>query len=82
MMNREQTCFFSGHRNLPGGRKWEIIEAIAEDSIRNAYRRGVRRFLCGGALGFDTIAAQLVLSLAFCSDIRKGRPKRDGLFSL
>lgn len=60
-MDRSQTCFFSGHRNLPGGRKREIIEAVAEDSIRNAYRRGVRRFLCGGALGFDTLAAQLVL---------------------
>ena len=55
-------CCFSGHRQidpavLPRLQKLLQAEIIAQ------YRKGVRRFNAGGAIGFDTMAAQAVLSL-------------------
>ena len=39
--------------------------------IADLYARGYRTFLCGGALGFDTLAAQAVLACkTACPDIR------------
>ena len=59
-MEYEQTCFFSGHRRLPEDPR--LLPAL-EDAIRRASGAGCRRFLCGGALGFDTLAAQTLLRL-------------------
>lgn len=62
-MDREYSCFFTGHR---------YIKKIAEPSIRKAVRseaerlindEGVVDFIAGGALGFDTIAAKEIISL-------------------
>ncbi len=57
-MEYEQTCFFSGHRCLPEDPR--LLPAL-EDAIRRASGAGCRRFLCGGALGFDTLTAQTLL---------------------
>lgn len=65
-MNNELTPFtacFTGHRTIPQGKEAFIFNAvrrIAEDLIRN---NKVRYFGTGGAIGFDTIAAQAILSL-------------------
>ena len=62
MTIREQTCCFTGHRRLPEvGRG--MIESKAALIIRDLYSKGVRFFRVGGALGFDTVAAQLLFKL-------------------
>ena len=53
---RNITCCFTGHRLLPT-KKLEEIKRITREQIRAAYGRGYRRFLCGGALGYDTLCA-------------------------
>ncbi len=59
-MNHEEiTCCFSGHRLLPK----ESIEAIRKELsvvIDEYIKKGYTRFISGGALGFDLMAARLV----------------------
>ena len=59
---KQQTACFTGHRKIPSGEipmvKNRLIETIAE-----SIEKGYRFFGAGGALGFDTIAAQTVLEL-------------------
>ncbi len=52
----------TGHRYIaPDIRK--TLKARLKDTVRQLYDRGYRLFLCGGALGFDTLGAQAVLEL-------------------
>ncbi len=57
---REKTCCFTGHRNIPLreslGARWRLREEISRLAAK-----GVDTFLAGGAVGFDTLAAQEVL---------------------
>ena len=57
-----ETAFFTGHRYLPADEKAHIQQRIA-DAVVTAYNEGYRRFICGCALGFDTLAALQVLQL-------------------
>lgn len=59
---KEKTCCFSGHRDLPAEKLPALREALVRE-ILNLLPKGVTRFACGGALGFDTLAAQMVLTL-------------------
>ena len=59
---RVKTCCFTGHRVLPSGEK-ETIRNLLETAIEKAIQDGYRFFGAGGALGFDTLAAQTVLTL-------------------
>ena len=52
------SCCFSGHRRLS---KDENIAIALTDEINRLIGRGVRDFYSGGALGFDTVAAECVL---------------------
>lgn len=59
---REKTCCFTGHRQIPA----EYLPAISEklrDTLIFYIEQGYRYFGAGGALGFDTLAAQTVLKL-------------------
>ena len=59
---RESTCCFTGHRRLPA----EGLRTLAgrlEAELRGLISRGFCRFCAGGALGFDTLAAEAVLAL-------------------
>ena len=60
---REKTCCFTGHRKLPSiwGR-WKLAAKL-EKAIVEQINNGIRFFGAGGALGFDTLAAQTVLKL-------------------
>ena len=53
----QNTVCFTGHRIMSDA---EIIRSrlLLSRSIREYYRLGYRWFICGGALGFDTLAAQ------------------------
>ena len=53
-------CCFTGHRDIPSARVREIIRLLDKE-IENQIDRGVTVFRCGGALGFDTLAALRVL---------------------
>ena len=59
---RNETCCFTGHRQIPSGEREKIIERLNK-TITKLYRRGVRYYGTGGALGFDTLAAQTVIRL-------------------
>ncbi len=59
---KEISCCFTGHRILPRDRIEDIRNAT-RDQIELAYKNGYRRFLCGGALGYDTLCALLVLEM-------------------
>lgn len=59
---KEKTCCFTGHRQLPEGNKMEI-QARLEDAVVSLIHSGYLHFGAGGALGFDTLAAQTVLRL-------------------
>ena len=56
----EQSCCFTGHRQLPPGDEAAITEKLSAQ-IDALAEQGVTRFYCGGALGFDTLAAISVL---------------------
>ena len=57
---RTETVCFTGHRNIPSEESAYVERSVAE-AVRKAYEDGFRTFLCGGARGFDTIAAETVL---------------------
>ncbi|MBQ8545640.1 MAG: DUF1273 family protein [Clostridia bacterium] len=56
-MSREITCCFTGHRHLGSDFKKENLKG----AIENLIEKGVKIFIAGGALGFDTEAALEVL---------------------
>lgn len=58
---RNYTACFSGHRELPVTVR-NIEESLSLE-INKLIKRGYYRFIAGGALGFDTLAAQTVLHL-------------------
>ena len=61
-MQNHQTACFTGHRILPAKEIPSIKRKLTEVLI-SAIREGYRYFGAGGALGFDTLAAQTVLEL-------------------
>ena len=62
MTMREQTCCFTGHRDIPSTQRRVLVENL-EETVRQLIGRGIRYFGAGGALGFDTLAAQTLLGL-------------------
>ncbi len=61
MFEKSKTVCFSGHRVLYDPK--DIIEKRLEAAIRQSIADGARTFIAGGAIGFDTIAAQTVIRL-------------------
>ena len=59
---REVTCCFTGHRELPA-QGMQALRRRLEETLRELIAQGFRYFGAGGALGFDTLAAQMVLAL-------------------
>lgn len=59
---KNKTCCFTGHRII---KKDDVtyIKKNLEQSIENLIERGVIYFGCGGAIGFDTLAAETVIEL-------------------
>lgn len=58
---REKTACFTGHRVIAAADRERLAEALAQ-CIEEATARGVVEFAAGGALGFDTMAAEAVLA--------------------
>ncbi len=59
---KEKTCCFTGHRLIPPEQFQQIARRL-EETIRELIGTGYTVFYAGGALGFDTLAAQTVLKL-------------------
>ena len=59
---KQMTCCFTGHRHMPKDKYEEIKESTKSEVIK-LINNGVRYFGAGGALGFDTLAAQIILEL-------------------
>ena len=57
-----KVCMFTGHRVIPVDAHKDLWEALKKE-IADLYLEGVRDFITGGALGFDTLAALTVLAL-------------------
>ena len=62
MNERQKTCCFSGHRDIVAAELAPIQERLYSE-IRRLVTNGVTRFIAGGAVGFDMVAAVCVLNL-------------------
>lgn len=56
------TCCFTGHRKIPV-EQLGYIKGQTRNAVLSLINKGVLYFGAGGALGFDTMAAQIVLDL-------------------
>ncbi|MCL2286757.1 MAG: DUF1273 domain-containing protein [Firmicutes bacterium] len=54
-------CCFAGHRNISAEKIQHIIQRLNEE-VDKLINNGVTDFLSGGALGFDCIAASLIIA--------------------
>ncbi len=61
-MNRETTCSFTGHRLIPNN-KIRLIKSQLKETVKDLIDKGYTAFCSGGAIGFDMLAAETVLSL-------------------
>jgi len=61
-MGNYTTCCFTGHRQFYNKNAHEIRQ-MATKTIEKLIIEGITIFKAGGALGFDTICAQAVISL-------------------
>ncbi len=61
-MTEKRACCFTGHRVLPKDKE-NILQEKLEAMIETLIEKGVTMFNCGGARGFDTVAALTVIKL-------------------
>ena len=59
---KNKTCCFSGHRVISQGQVQQIKKQLYTE-IEKMIQGGVQYFGNGGALGFDTMAAQIIIEL-------------------
>lgn len=59
---KQKTCCFTGHRNIPVEEEFVVFERL-DRYIKALIKKGVKYFGVGGAIGFDTLAAQHLLFL-------------------
>ena len=59
---KDKTCCFTGHRKLPTEKLNKITDEL-EKTVIGLIADGYLFFGTGGALGFDTVAAQTVIRL-------------------
>lgn len=57
---KSSTVCFSGHRKIPPEEQSPLIQRL-ENEVYRLIQEGYTFFAAGGALGFDTLAAQVVL---------------------
>ena len=58
---KSKTCCFSGHRKLPKDKIEQIVKRLDRE-LDSLISQGVTDFISGGALGFDQIAASLIIA--------------------
>lgn len=55
-------CCFTGHRMLPKD-KIPVMKDTLKKEVINLINQGIEYFETGGAIGFDTLAAQTIIDL-------------------
>lgn len=60
MTQKERTCCFTGHRLIPT-EQYEPLKKRLIDTIKFLTNRGVLYYGVGGAIAFDTLAAQCII---------------------
>ena len=55
-----KTCCFTGHRSLPANKLDDIRNLLAR-AVEELAQNGCLQFVSGGAVGFDTLAAETVI---------------------
>ena len=63
-MEPNKTCCFTGHRRIPPDDLPFVAAALRREILRLVSEEGIVTFLSGGAVGFDTLAAETVLDVA------------------
>lgn len=58
---RSYTACFTGHRQLDENGLPALVLRL-DHVLEKLYQQGYRRFICGGALGFDMLAAERVIA--------------------
>jgi len=61
-MTKSETCFFSGHRIMEK-KEIALAKSLLREEILNRINEGVTRFIVGGAIGFDAMAAEAVIDI-------------------
>lgn len=59
---KKQTCCFTGHRNIPPGEQTKILTRVRHRLIP-LIQSGIIYYGVGGALGFDTLVAEMLIEL-------------------
>ena len=67
---KKKTCCFTGHRKISKEKLGEL-EELLDATLDKFVRAGIVNYRAGGALGFDTIAAERVLKLKEREDAPK-----------
>jgi len=60
-MDSSRTCCFTGHRDIPARERGRLCRRLKK-TVLQLREEGFTDFLTGGALGFDTLAAETVLA--------------------
>ena len=61
LTDKNKACCFAGHRKLPEAKIERIILNLNRE-VENCIANGVTTFISGGALGFDQMAASLIIA--------------------
>lgn len=59
----KESCFFTGHRIIANSEKPDIIYITEMLCVKLIEKHGVSHFISGAAIGYDTLAANVVLGL-------------------
>ena len=57
-----KTIAFTGHRFIPFERQ-PMLKSLLRQSIANIYKQGYFTYYCGMAMGFDLLAAEVIISM-------------------
>lgn len=61
-MNKETTCYFNGHRKIRESAIPMMIRKLKLE-MEKLIQQGITTFISSGVIGFDTVAASMVVSL-------------------
>lgn len=62
LIDKTKNCCFTGHRTIPD-KDAAMISSYTTEVIENLADMGYTTFISGGAIGFDLLAARIVLQL-------------------
>lgn len=60
--NKAVTAAFTGHRFIDASQREHVKRQLTQ-AVADAYGKGIRNFMSGFAIGFDMMAAEVVVSL-------------------